>query len=552
MKKYLVLFFIIIIYQISIANNVQITNVSTSGQDVSAGANNAANFTNIEFDVSWDNSWRVSTGANNWDAVWVFAKYKIESGGSCTVNDVWYHCTLSTNNAHHSITTANGIAGSISTSSDGKGIFFYRSADGNGSINWDDILIRWNYGTDGLFDDCLVTVQVFAIEMVYIPQAAFYVGDGATASLIGQLEAGTTGAAYQVTSEAAVTLGGGGAGSIGNNNGSGMGGQIDDFNDGSSQTLPAAFPKGYNAYYCMKYEITQFQYVEFLNTLDGTQQALRVSATTVGNFHCANNSNATPQNKCGVKCKNAPAGVIAGEYACDLDDDDTYNETASDGMYAAMNWLTGPDLLAYLDWAALRPMTEFEYEKACRGTLAPVVGEYPWGNTSATVAAALSNTGGINETVTTVGANYNGSGPNGPIRAGIFATGVSTRITSGASYYGIMELGGNVWEDVVLIGCAAGRSFTGVHGNGTLNSAGAADVDYWPGINGNNTTTVANAVYGGATGCTGRAGISFTGGTFNSSTSWLRVSDRQYRGTGWTGITGRDTRNGGRGVRTAP
>jgi len=53
------------------------------------------------------------------------------------------------------------------------------------------------------------------------------------------------------------------------------------------------------------------------------------------------------------------------------------------------------------------------------------------------------------------------------------------------------------------------------------------------------------------TGCTGYAGISFTGGTWNTNL-WITTSDRSYRGTGWNGVNGRDTRNGGRGVRTAP
>ena len=56
--------------------------------------------------------------------------------------------------------------------------------------------------------------------MVYVPQGSFYVGDGQTlnAELYGNFEEGTTGNAFQITSEAAITLGGGGAGSLGNNN----------------------------------------------------------------------------------------------------------------------------------------------------------------------------------------------------------------------------------------------------------------------------------------------------------------------------------------------
>lgn len=532
-------------------NNVTVSSVTTSGQDVTAGANNAANFTNIEFNVDWDYSWRTSGSPYNWDAVWVFAKYRIETGGSCAASSAWSHCTLSATDGNHTVTTTNGTSATAKASGDGKGVFFYRSADGSGSVNWDDVKIRWMYRTDGLFDDCRVTVRVFAIEMVYVPQGSFYAGDGSTTSLEGHFEAATTSAAFQVTGEGALTLGGGGAGSLGNNNAANMA-TADDFNDASSRALPAAFPKGYNAFYCMKYEISQQQYVEFLNTLNGTQQAARTSATTAGNFHNDDNTTGTPQSRCAVTCKTAPVGATPGEYACDLDDDGTYNES-TDGMYTAMNWITPPDLLAYLDWAALRPMTELEYEKACRGTLTSIAGEYAWGNTYITYAAAISGGGSSTEAVTTVNANCSGNNSYsaGPLRCGIFATAGSARVSSGGSHYGIMELSGNVWEQVVLLGCVAGRAYTGLHGNGTLNAAGTADVDYWPGINGNSTTTTANGVYGGVTGCTGRAGISFTGGTFNSS-AWMRVSDRDYRGSGWGGILTRDVRNGGRGVKTAP
>ncbi len=536
-------------------NNVAVTSVTTSGQDVTAGVDNIANYTNIEFDVAWDYSWRTSGAPNNWDAVWVFAKFRIETGGSCVASAAWTHCTLSPTDGHHSITTTNGTAGTINTGLNtagtyGKGVFIYRSADGAGSINWDDIKLRWMYRQDGLFDDCKVTVQVYAIEMVYVPQAAFYIGDGATASLVGQFEAGTTSAPFQITAEApAITLGGGGAGSIGNNNTSGQTG-VDDFTDVTTKTLPAAFPKGYNDFYCMKYEISQYQYVQFLNSLNGTQQSARGGTSVAATYFPT--GAAAPATRNGVKCKTAPVGAVPGVYGCDYDDDDTHNEVAVDGMSTAINYTSSVDLLAYLDWAAIRPMTELEYEKACRGPLYPVVGEYPWGTTSGTVAAAVTNGFSSTEAVSTANANYNGNGLGGPARCGVFATATSTRITSGGTYYGIMEMGGNVWEYVVLVGNAAGRSFTGLDGDGALTAAGTANVDFWPGINGNSTTTAANAVYGGVTGCTGYAGISFCGGTWNSTTTWLRISDRQYRGSGWGSANTRDQRNGGRGIRTAP
>jgi hypothetical protein len=71
----------------------------------------------------------------------------------------------------------------------------------------------------------------------------------------------------------------------------------------------------------------------------------------------------------------------------------------------------------------------------------------------------------------------------------------------------------------------AGRSFTGLHGNGILNTNGQSDVNFWPGINGNSTISTANTTYSGSTGVTSGAGITFTGVTNTSSIGpWLGTS----------------------------
>ncbi len=53
---------------------------------------------NIQFTVSWDNSWFTTLGSNNYDAVWIFVKRQ-----TCTDN-LWLHAPLSTNSADHSVT----------------------------------------------------------------------------------------------------------------------------------------------------------------------------------------------------------------------------------------------------------------------------------------------------------------------------------------------------------------------------------------------------------------------------------------------------------------
>lgn len=533
------------------ANDIVVSTATLTGQDVTAGVNNAANFTFVRFDLNWSNSWRTSSGPTNWDAAWVFVKYRIEGGTGCTAGN-WQHATLSTINGNHSITTNNGVAGTINATSDGKGVFLYRSADGTGSIDWDQVMLRWNYGADGLLDACNVSVKVFAVEMVYIPQGAFFAGDGSNTTN-ASFEAGVSGAAFQVTSEAGFTLGGGGPGSMGNNNRSGQG-SLDDFADATAVGLPALFPKGFDDFYTMKYEISQEQYMEFLNVLTSTQQLVRHGATVVNRFFT---NAAAPATRNGIKCTTLPVGATPGVYACDLNNNGVVNESG-DGQNIAMVSISSMDLLSYLDWAALRPMTELELEKAGRGTLPAVINEYAWGSSTlyATSYAALINPGTGNELPnspsTTVGnAAYattaNVAGIQGPLRVGIFATASSSRVVAGASYYGVMELTGNVWELPVGLGHAAGRSYTGVHGNGTITAAGYADVDFWPGSNGNNNWAVANVTPN--TGSTQAAGMMFRAGSFQE-VAYLKLSDRTY--SGWTGVNTRDTRMGGRGVRTAP
>jgi formylglycine-generating enzyme required for sulfatase activity len=532
------------------ANDILVSTAGLTGQNTSAGANNAANFTMVRFNLSWANSWRVSTGPTNWDAAWVFVKYRIEGGTGCTATN-WQHATMSATPAHHSITTDNGTAGTFSPTADGKGVFIYRASNGTGSINWQQVLLRWNYGADGVLDACNVSIKVFAVESVYIPQAAFFVGDG-SGNNDGHFRAALTTAAFQVTNEAAITLGGGGAGSVGNNNRVGEVAPSDDWDNTTSQTLPAAFPKGFASFYSMKYEISQEQYVEFLNTLTVAQQLQRTPIGAAGRFW---SNSTTVTNRNGVKCVVYPTGSTPGTYASDLNSNGVVNESG-DGQNIAMQALNSQDLMAYLDWAGLRVMTELEYEKVGRGTLPAVASEFAWGsaNIHATSYAPLSNAGTGSEVSsapsTTAGNSVyqtTATGITGPMRVGSFATSTSSRVTAGASYYGVMEITGNVWELVVSIGNISGRVYTGAHGNGALTATGFADADFWPGSNGNATATTPNTAPNA--GSTSFAGMMFRGGSY-LDVAFLRLSDRTY--PGWTGLGGRDGRNGGRGVRTAP
>ena len=258
------------------ANNIQVENVTL------ASKNTADNYYMVEFDLSWENSWRTSTYESNWDAAWVFIKATVQN------QQDWKHGYLNYvdgSNDGHSAPNGSIIHTAINNNGNqGIGVFIYRSTDGIGDVNFDQVALRWNYGDSGFEDDDIIDISVTAIEMVYVPEGSFYLGDGM--GDFGQFEQGTSGAPYMVNNENSLTLGGGGQSSLGNNNAINM--QFaDDFNDAVSQTLPADFPKGFDAFYCMKYEASQSQYASFLAHLNETQRSNRTEVIYV---NCADKS----------------------------------------------------------------------------------------------------------------------------------------------------------------------------------------------------------------------------------------------------------------------
>ncbi|MFH0984290.1 MAG: hypothetical protein V1882_02015, partial [Candidatus Omnitrophota bacterium] len=122
-----------------------------------------------------------------------------------------------------------------------------------------------------------------------------------------------------------------------------------------------------------------------------------------------------------------------------------------------------------------------------------------------------------------------GGGVQGPVRSGFAATSASLRYNAGASFYGVMELSGNLWERPVSVGNATGRLFTGLSGDGVLDASGNANVSLWPN--------------------TGATGSGFRGGIWYYGTTYARVSDRYY--AAFTG-SGRYSAFGARCARTSP
>jgi hypothetical protein len=72
----------------SAANNISVSSVNLTAR------NKTADYMQVQFNLSWNNSFRVNTGPSNWDAAWVFIKCK--EG----VNGEWTHASVSTTGGH--------------------------------------------------------------------------------------------------------------------------------------------------------------------------------------------------------------------------------------------------------------------------------------------------------------------------------------------------------------------------------------------------------------------------------------------------------------------
>ena len=479
------------------ANNVQVTGVSRTGTSRN----------DIQFQLSWENSWNFTNTPTNHDAVWVFIKYR-----ECGLGGDWHHALLSTTMTDHSFGPNLTYAKPISVNdrfgnvgNHNTGVLIRRSTIGKGNISPQTIRLKVVGVSNGVSLDPAkeFDIKVFAIEMVQVPAGEFYVGDGTSTYTIHKLGTGY-GTPYgyiphQITAEHSTdTI------------------KYASFGSSSSNytvALNSDFPKGYDEFYMMKYEITQGQYCDFLNTMASTAALNRVYIynTTRYMYHI----------------------TFSGEYYGNYPD-------------RAMNHMSYNDLLSYLDWAALRPMTELEFEKACRGPKDFVPSEYAWGTD--TYIEAINFTGAVSgtEICTDSAANLHCSGAytycyggvfvgtnsSGPVEVGVFARDSTlSREGTGGSYYAIMELSGNVGEQCVQINIsdekplAAPSPYTGIWGDGQLTADGLFNTSSWQ-----------TSGY-----------FTVRGGSYGHHRTYSCVSDRGDRNN--TNYNNRSAYLGGRGVR---
>ncbi|MEM6261353.1 MAG: SUMF1/EgtB/PvdO family nonheme iron enzyme [Bacteroidota bacterium] len=444
----------------------------------------------VTFDLQWFSSWRIDSTAapSNWDAAWVIVKFRACSAGP---NDPWIHGQLSGTLTDHNFGTlepvqSNGAATGLDA--DLRGVMLRRATNG---LFGNEPATTITLTIPNMLQNEAYNVRVVGIEMVFVPEGTYDLG---SVNYVNAFSANTTRTdptPASIASEAAVTI------------------NSHAYSTNTTVALAANFPKGYAAFHMMKYEISQGQYATFLNSLAPAVQYNRYP----GNFNNSRNRLI------------AGGGNVLSPFGSDRED-------------RAQGYLSWEDVAAYLDWACLRPMTELEYEKAARGTSAAVVDEYAWGSTNIFPITDVTAPENGTEIPGNLPANarysnntlIGGDGGRGPVRAGIFALSTNTtREQSGASFYGIMELSGNVREacvGVLAITATTGTvAFDGALGDGTIDAAGASDQASWP--------TLASG------------GYVHRGGGFSDNPIYLKISDRTY--ITWNGT--RYNYGGGRGVR---
>jgi len=454
------------------SNNVRL-NGTVKVTDVTSGV------ATLELDLAWDNSWRDNF---NWDAVWIFLKTKPASGS-------WSHVMLQDvqHTATNDYVVMNGKSGNNVV-----GVYVFLGKNDTRHQASTTVTLKWACGsayTKASFDNNQVFLLAQGIEMVYVPFGAYYLGDGSSANTLG----GADGKPLAISGEGAIATlyqrASNGAISAAINN------------------LNANYPKGYGGFYVMKYETSQEQYVTFLNTLTRAEQetllgASFLSALSPGRYIFGDTLQPTFRNGIILSGKSSGQPYI---FDNNLNGNDIYGEDG-DGQCVACNYMSLNDLLAYASWSGLRPMSELEYERACRAPFPqdPLAGEYPWNsNGGVSRVTGLSAGGRETEVASTTSCNVNSgnglTGSNqGPVRCGLFARSTSSQTVSGATYWGVMEMAGNVRELV------AGVSHTSL--SRTTNGGGTFSTSAW----------------GSAT--PGFFGL--RGGGFSGSDSLLRTSGR--------------------------
>jgi hypothetical protein len=311
-------------------NDYPMSSKATSAKGVPRDAKTAL----VSFDIQWKYSWRQE--GNSHDAVWVF--FKVRPEGAADWQPVRLVADKVRNPTGYGQESGTPLEFLVPADEGGPvGMFVRRAEYGAGFVCATNVTAVWDFTANpGITKDVKVEIKACAVEMVYIPEGAFYLGTGELLPFrFYQYTDGTQHSKpYRVTSEGAIPTG--------QQEGklwARRGAQPEDKGE-----LQAAYPKGYGAFYCMKTQIKGGHYCDFLNTLTDEQVAK----------YCPSNA---PFTRTGT------ATNLVGQSRRF-----SVSEEPAIHLYTPVSWADG---IAYAAWAGLRPMSELEYVKIGRGMLEP-------------------------------------------------------------------------------------------------------------------------------------------------------------------------------------
>ena len=397
------------------SSNILVDNVRVVNRDGIAD-----NPFSVIFDISWENAWH---NDKNHDAAWVFIKFGTQYDNHARLSQTGHRILQNRE--------TSCPAPQIDVDRNGVGFMLYPSDTYRGSINL-KLQVVLDTVDQELSYSRLNGLSVHALEMVYIPQGSFTIGSPdiaaiKRASVYKSNAKGEPNGLIAINSEASIKI----APEEGTMY---YWSEEPLYNGDQNGPIPDDFPKGYDPFYIMKYELNQGQYAAFLNTLPGGWTYTR---SPIG-------GKTYYKNRGGIRLED-------GKYV-------------ADSPQRPMNYVSFTDGLAFTDWAGLRPITELEYEKAARGPGDPIDAEFVWGTNSydnieryVNQKSELVLSNGYDESLLTD----------------------ENRDVFGASYYWVMDLSGSVWEKVITFGNPIGRSFKGSHGDGNLDFGHATNED-WP------------------------------------------------------------------------
>ncbi|MEM8567244.1 MAG: SUMF1/EgtB/PvdO family nonheme iron enzyme [Bacteroidota bacterium] len=382
----------------------------------------------INFTISWKNSWNTN---KNHDAAWVFFKALSDNGGH-------RHLYLKPNSARVSWKASPEMPDATAEiPTDGTGMMVYPIDNFRGDVTYRFFVALDTARLSERYINYLnsTTVEGYGIEMVYIPQGSFTLGDPDTTALNygAFFESDNSGGfegLYTISKENEAIEVGTSEGNLY------YLASEPEYQGDQKGPIPATFPKGVDAFYLMKYEVNQGTYTAFLNSLTSEAASVRYTGGTPKYFKSG--------------------GTIRLEK----------EHFVADLPQQRMVFWHWDDMMAFTDWAGLRPYTELEYTKACRGPGKPVAREMPW------------NTADDDKMIRRI---------NSKTHQMELPEGFDERLLDdknrelyGASYYWVMDLAGSMWEKVITVGDSIGRAFEGQHGDGRVDYYGMANVGGWP------------------------------------------------------------------------